>query len=106
MHLVANYELFVSRAAEDTDEVLLLTVERADLPSSFGAPQAARLISFEGGLALEVSFEPQTPKSIVLFPDVPANLAESLAPFKRLWLVFMANGDIVAEAKIPLSAGA
>jgi hypothetical protein len=108
MHKLANYELIVSRqtdpdAAEDQEgpEVLLLTVERSDIPEILGSPFAVRWVQADGLPALEIAFgAPGGVDHTVQLTHMPSHLADTLFAFEDLLLVWMDEGSILGEVDL------
>lgn len=102
MHQVEHYDFVISRHAENPDkEILLLAVERDDIPTSFGEPIHARWMDEGEELSLEMAFSAD-PGATVKFSGVARNIAEPLVAFPRVLITWMSARGVVDENDIPL----
>lgn len=97
---VANYDVVFTKDPDNGEELLLLAIERTDVPESHGAPTRVQVFQFETGPALRLEFE----DSSVLLPQVPDAVFPQLTHFSQVWVCWMDEGDIVDDIQIPLAA--
>lgn len=109
MHQIDHYELIITRDPENSDaEVLLLTLEAADLPegvqggAATGDTGVARWKAVESGRGIELVFQSQDGEQRVQLAPVSMSLAEKLETFKRVLVVVLEDGQIASEHEFSL----
>lgn len=104
MHQVEHYDFVISRSAEPPhQEVLLVAVDRVDVPLHLGQPKSARWVAEGDMLALEVLFAGDE-DTWVRFAALAKAMAEPMMKFERVLVTWMDTQGVMGEDDIPLAA--
>ena len=104
MLILENYDLVISRDSKNSDEeVIILVIERQDLPKMDFDPTSVSLIDdvLEGKM-LEISFGSGSKSSKVRCINTPQELFDALQKFSNIWFSTVDDGIVVSEHFIPL----
>lgn len=102
MREVENFELVFSRDPDNGEEILLLTIERADIDTGLGALDRVEKAEEVESPALRMSFDKG--QTYVLLPGISETTYEQLNHFDKIWVCWMDEGDVIDDAQVPLAA--
>ena len=101
---IENYEFAI---ADDPDnegvELLLMTVEREDIPENYGFPQRAKIVESDGQKSIWVDFDGREGLTVE-FAGVPSEAFSPLDAFEVVTLGIMQEGYVLEEYTLTLQA--
>lgn len=112
MTIIENYEIAFSRdiGTEGAPEVVLLVLEKSDMPATYFTPQTVRLVEdpdfdfpklFVDSLVSNDGQTSHLQENFLECVCVPVDILEALDIFTNIWVCIVDNAEVVDEFYIP-----